>query len=157
MEPPWGETDVARRLYLEACLIDPETIDWSHLRDDSLRELRTELAEEEGCGETSSRQWLPSHAYVRGLFAPKQIRLKDEFKAFVDSYLDLKKSCLHDPSPALSARLFLKGIVLCDNEPFLRLIKGIDFTDVRREMKAANAPLFAAYLRRIERRTHLPA
>jgi hypothetical protein len=119
--------------------------------------LYLELHEEEGYGETLSGQWLPSHAYVRGLFAPKRIRLKDEFKAFVESYLDLKKSCLHDQSPALSARLFLKGIVLCDNEPFLRLIKGIDFTDVRREMKATNAPLFAAYLRRIERRTHLPA
>ena len=86
-----SETDVARQVYLEACLIDPETIDWSHLRDNALRELRTELAEEEGCGETLSRQWLPSHAYVRGLFAPKQIRLKDELKAFVDSYLALKK------------------------------------------------------------------
>jgi hypothetical protein len=119
--------------------------------------LCAELAEEEGCGETLSRQWVPSHAYVRGFFAPKQMRLKDEFKAFVDSYFDLKKSRLHDHSRALSARLFLKGIVLCDNELFLRLIKGIDFTDVRREMKAANAPLFAAYLRHIERRTHQPA
>ena len=114
------------------------------------------MLNEEGCGEALSRQWLPSHAYVRGLFAPKKIRLKDEFKSFVDNYLALKKSYLHDPSPALSARLFLKGIVLCDNEPFLRLIKGIDFADVRREMKAANAPLFAAYLRHIERHTHLP-
>jgi hypothetical protein len=119
--------------------------------------LLKELAEDEGCGEALSRQWLPSHAYVRGLFAPKKIRLKDEFKTVVESYLALKKSYLSDPSPALGAQLFLKGIVLCDNEPFLRLIKGIDFTDVRREMKAVNAPLFAAYLRRIERRTNLPA
>ena len=51
-----------------------------------------------------------------------------------------------------AARLFLKGIVLCDNEPFLRLMKGIDFAEVRRDMKTANAPLFTAYLRQIEHR-----
>ncbi len=148
-----GETDVARQVYLAACLIDPETVDWDHLRDGALRELLAELAEEEEYGEVLSRQWLPSQAYVRGLFGPKKIRLKDEFVAFVDGYLDLKRACAHAPSAAQSARLFLKGIVLCDNEPSLRLIKGIDFAEVRREMKAANASLFAAYLRLIERRT----
>ena len=35
-------------------------------------------------------------------------------------------------------------------QPFLRLIRGIDFAEVRREMKMANAPLYTAYLRRIE-------
>jgi tetratricopeptide (TPR) repeat protein len=148
-----GETDVARQVYLAACLIDPETIDWDHLQDSALRELRTELAEEEEYGEALSRQWLPSHAYVRGLFGPKKIRLKDEFVAFVGDYLDLKKAYEHTPSAAQAARLFLKGIVLCDNEPSLRLIKGIDFGEVRREMKSANTSLFVAYLRRIERRT----
>lgn len=148
-----GETSVARQVYLAACLIDPETVDWDHLQDGALRELLAELVEEEGYGEALSPQWLPSHAYVRGLFGPKKIRLKDEFVAFVGGYLDLKRAYAHAPSAAQAARLFLKGIVLCDNEPFLRLIKGIDFAEVRREMKAANAPLFAAYLRLIEHRT----
>jgi len=148
-----GDTDVARQVYLAACLIDPETVDWDHLQDGALRELHAELAEEEGCGEALWQQWLPSHAYVRGLFGPKKIRLKDEFVAFVGDYLDLKKAYDHTPSAAQAARLFLKGIVLCDNEPSLRLIKGIDFAEVRREMKAVNAPLFTAYLRRIEHRT----
>lgn len=147
-----GETEVARQVYLEACLIDPETVDWDHLQDGALRKLLEELADEEECGEALSRQWLPSYAYVRGLFGTKKIRLKDEFVAFVDDYLGLKKACVSLPSPAQAARLFLKGIVLCDNEPFLRLIKGIDFAEVRREMKTANAPLFTAYLRRIEQR-----
>ena len=39
-----------------------------------------------------------------------------------------------------------------DNEQFLRMIKGIDFVEVRREMKAANAELFSEYLKQIERR-----
>jgi hypothetical protein len=34
----------------------------------------------------------------------------------------------------------------------MRKIKGIDFAEVRREMKEANAALFAAYLRQIDRR-----
>lgn len=148
-----GETDVARQVYLAACLIDPETVDWDHLQDGALRKLLAELAEEEGCGEALSRQWLPSYAYVRGLFGPKKIRLKDEFVAFVDDYLELKKACANLPSPAQCTKLFLKGIVLCDNELFLRLIKGIDFAEVRREMKTANAPLFTAYLRHIEHRS----
>jgi tetratricopeptide (TPR) repeat protein len=147
-----GETDVARQVYLEACLIDPETVDWAHLKDNALRKLLAELAEEEGCGEALSRHWLPSYAYIRGFFRPKQIRLKEEFIAFVDDYLELKKVCVNILSPEQAARLFLKGIVLCDNEPFLRMIKGIDFAEVRREMKKANAPLFATYLRYIERR-----
>ncbi len=149
-----GEKDVARQIYLAACLIDPETVDWDHLQDGSLRDLLAELEEEEGCGEALSRQWLPSHAYVRGLFGPKKICLKDEFVAFVGGYLNLKRAYApHAPSAAQAARLFLKGIVLCDNEPSLRLIKGIDFAEVRREMKAANVPLFTSYLRRIEHRT----
>jgi len=148
-----GETDVARQVYLAACLIEPETVDWEHLQDGALRELLAELAEEEGYGEALSRQWLPSHAYIQGVFGPKKIRLKDEFVAFVDGYLDLKRAYAHAPSAAQAARLFLKGIVLCDNEPSLRLIKGIDFAEVRREMKAANVPLFVAYLRCIEHRT----
>jgi hypothetical protein len=115
--------------------------------------LLADLADEEGCGEALSRQWLPSYAYVRGLFGPKKIRLKDEFMAFVGGYLDLKRAYAHAPSAAQAARLFLKGIVLCDNEHFLKLIKGIDFAEVRQEMKAANAPLFTAYLLRIEHRT----
>lgn len=147
-----GEIDVARQVYLSACLIDPERVDWNHLQDGAVKELLTGLAEEEGYGEALSRQWLASHAYVRGLFGPKKIRLKDEFIAFVGDYLNLKKSFDHAPSDTQAARLFLKGIVLCDNETTLRLIKGIDFAEVRRDMKSASASLFAAYLRHIERR-----
>jgi tetratricopeptide (TPR) repeat protein len=96
--------------------------------------------------------WLPSYAYIKGVFGPKQIRLKDEFITFIDGYLELKKACGNNPSLEQAAKLFLKSIVLCDNEPFLRMIKGIDFAEVRRGMKKANAPLFATYLRYIEHR-----
>lgn len=147
-----GETAVARRVYLEACLIDPVTVDWDHLRDETLRNLRAELAEEEGSGRATSLRWLPSHAYVRGLFGPKRIRFLEEFKTFADGYLELRKSRKNTSSPELDAKLFLKGIILCDNEPFMRLIKSIDFAEVRRDMKAANPSLFAAYLKQIESR-----
>lgn len=40
-----GETDVARRCYSEACLIDPGGIDWAHMKDGALAELRDQLKE----------------------------------------------------------------------------------------------------------------
>lgn len=144
-----GEVNTARQVYLEACLIDPEAIDWDHLKDGTLSDLKGQLAEEYSYDESMACLWLPSHAYVESLFGLKRIRLMDEFKAFVERYLALAETARHDPSPAMDARLFLRGIVLCDNEPFLRLIKGMDFTDVRRRMKKANPSLFAGYLRRI--------
>lgn len=147
-----GEADTARQVYLEACLIDPEAIDWNHMQDGALTDLKGQLAEEHACAEALACHWLPAHAYVLGLFRPKQIRLMEEFKAFVEGYFALAETARRAPCPAMDARLFLRGIVLCDNETFLRLIKGIDFTDVRRRMKGANPSLFAAYLRRIEDR-----
>lgn len=147
-----GEADTARQVYLEACLMDPEAIDWSHLKDAALTDIKGQLAEEIAYSESLACHWLPGHAYVRGLFRPKQIRLIDEFRAFVEGYLALAETARRDPSPIMDARLFLRGIVLCDNEPFLRMVKGIDFTDVRRRMKEANPSLFAGYLRHIEGR-----
>lgn len=52
----------------------------------------------------------------------------------------------------LTVRLFLRSIVLCDNEPFLGMCKGLDFTDIRREMKVSAPVIFAEYLQRIGRR-----
>lgn len=147
-----GEPETARQIYLEACIIDPEGMDWSRLKDNMLTDLKAQLEEEHGFAGPLACHWLPGHAYVRGLFKPKQIRLLDEFRAFVDAYLALAETARRNPSPVMDARLFLRGIVLCDNEPFLRMVRGIDFPDVRRRMKEANPSLFAGYLRQIEGR-----
>jgi tetratricopeptide (TPR) repeat protein len=147
-----GEPEAARHLYFEACLIDPAALDWTHLRDNELKALRERIPDEYGFDSTLACEWLPACAYVRGLFTPKRIRLREEFKAFTEDYLALKKLALRSPSPLLAAKLFFRGIVLCDNEPFLKMFKGIDFADVRREMKAAHAGIFTEYLMRIDRR-----
>jgi tetratricopeptide (TPR) repeat protein len=148
-----GDRATARHLYFEACLIEPAAVDWTHLRDSELKDLFERIPDEYGFDSELACQWFPVCAYVRGLFAPKLIRLRDEFKAFTGRHMALKKHALRTPSPSLPAKLFLQGIVLCDNEPFLTLFKGIDFADVRREMKEANAEIFAQYLKQIDRRT----
>ena len=147
-----GDREVARQVYFTACLIDPVILDWSHLRDDQLKDLLKRLPEEYDYDPSLAYEWLPAYAYVQGLFRPKQIRLWEEFKAFTEGYLELKKTARKMPSPSLTAKLFLRGIVLCDNETFMRKIKGIDFAEVRREMKEANATLFAQYLKQIDGR-----
>jgi tetratricopeptide (TPR) repeat protein len=147
-----GDREAARQVYFEACLIDPAALDWSHLRDNELRDLLERLQEEYGCDPSLACEWVPVCAYVQGLFKPKRSRHWEEFKAFTDRYVELKKRALRTPSTSLSAKLFLQGIVLCDNEPLLRMFKGIDFAEVRREMKAANAALFADYLKQIDQR-----
>ena len=147
-----GDQEVARQVYFTACLIDPVAIDWNHLQDQQLKDLREQLPEEYECDPALTCEWLPAYAYVEGLFKPKRIQLWEEFKAFTDGYLELKKTARTKPSPALAAKLFFRGIVLCDNETFMKKIKGIDFVDVRRAMKEAHPPLFAAYLKQIDRR-----
>ena len=146
-----GDREVARQVYFTACLIDPVVLDWNHLRDDQLKDLLERLPEEYDCDPSLACEWLPAYAYVQGLFRPRQIRLWEEFKTFTDGYFELKKTALQIPSPSHAAKLFLRGIVLCDNEPFLRMFKGIEFAEVRREMKEANAALFAEYLKQIDR------
>ena len=76
----------------------------------------------------------------------KVVRLHDGLKELVDSYLSLKKSLAKEPSPVKLALLFFRGMILCENEESLRLVKKIDPIDVRRLMKQANPDLFAEFL-----------
>lgn len=155
-----GEREVARRCYLEACLVDPGGIDWERLMDRELISLRVYMEESgrEKKGEEGSDlrvpalAWLPARAYVAGIFKPKIIRLKDEFKTFVDDFQALEKRFLKEKDHALGAALFFRGIIICDNERALRLVKGMDFADIRARMREINPPLFADYLRVIKER-----
>ena len=179
-----GDTEVARRCYLEACLVNPVGIDWGHLKDEALLSLRATLRDEfrEGGNEdngistggdfrkedsgaagpwrddslTLALAWLPAHAYTTGLFKPKIIRLKDEFTAFLDDFQILEKRYRKDNSAQIGASLFFRAIILCDNETSLRLIKGMDFADIRRQMKEIHPELFTDYLRVIKERKIKP-
>ena len=141
-----GEVKTARQCYREGCLIDPAAIDWAHLNDEELKDLRDDLLVGYGFDAELATAWLPSHARVTGLFERKVVRLHDGLKELVESYLSLKKSLTKEASPVKLAMLFFRGIILCENEESLRLVKKIDPIDVRRLMKKANPDLFAEFL-----------
>ena len=147
-----GELTVARQCYQEACLINPGDIDWSHIKDMALLELRNQLIRERNSDSSLAVEWLPSYACIQGLFKLRTIKLNQGIKEFVEEYLALRKAFFKKQTPELKAKLFFRGIVLCDNEPLLRFVKRISFIDVRRLMKEVNPTLFSKYLKLIEGR-----
>jgi len=79
----------------------------------------------------------------------------DELKRFVGEYLALRKVYSKEPTPVLGSKLFIRAIVLCDNESFMKLVRGIDFIDIRRQMKEINPSLFSRYMKHIESRNRV--
>lgn len=147
-----GDADVARQCYREACLIDPSSVDWSHVKDTALLELKDQIVKELGLGQSLALEWLPSYAYIKGLFKPKMTKLNQGVKESVDEYLALRKTFLKKEAPDLKAKLFFRSIILCDNEPLLRFVKKISFIDIRRLMREVNPGLFSRYLKLVENR-----
>jgi hypothetical protein len=150
-----GSRDSARQVYFEACLVAPCAVDWRHLCDEELKGLLEILPDVYGWEPAMACEWLPACAYIRGIFKPKRIRALEEMRAFTESYRDVRKAFSDPSNPVLAARLFTKGIVLCDNEPFLRNVRGIDFADIRRDMKSAEPRLFAEYMKELDRRRRM--
>jgi len=144
-----GDYKVARQCYREACLIDPAAIDWRHIEDAELKQLKQDILLEYDFDPDLAQAWLPSHARINGLFERKLVRIHDGLKEMVDDYLALEKALSKEKSPLLSARLFFRGMVLCENRENLKFIKTIDLIQVRRTMKQANPDLFAEFLERI--------
>ncbi len=144
-----GEQSIARQCYREACFIDPAGIDWRHMQDEDLKELKQDLLLEYGLDPEAAVQWLPCHARIEGLFERKVVRLHEGLKEIVDDYLALQKALAKEKDPRLKAKLFLRGMVLCENPESLKFIKKIDLIQVRRMMKEANPDLFADFLERI--------
>ena len=147
-----GDKRVSRQCYLEAYLIDPQGIDWRHLKDSAILELKDQMIEEHDLEDHLAIEWLPSYAYIEGIFKPKTIRLNEGLKEFVDVYLQIKKTYDKEHRSDLKAKLFIRSMVLCDNEDSLKFIKGIDFIDIRKLMKNINPDLFRRYLKLIESR-----
>jgi tetratricopeptide (TPR) repeat protein len=141
-----GQVKTARQCYREGCLIDPATLDWQHLKDDELKELRHDLQLLYGFEADLATAWLPSHARLNGLFERKAVRLHEGLKEVVDDYLSIRKSLAKKQDPLKLAKLFFRGIILCENEESLRLVKKIDPIEVRRMMKQANPDLFNDFL-----------
>ena len=149
------EQDVARRCYLEACLIDPAGIDWGQIKDKELLKRIDHLIKTFDMSKSSATEWFPSYACIQGLFKPKMIKFNEGLQEFVDEYLALQKVYLKEPASNMEPKLFFRAIVLCDNEPFMRLIRGIDFIDIRRRMKDINPSLFSEYLKYVGKRKQI--
>jgi tetratricopeptide (TPR) repeat protein len=141
----------ARQCYLNACLNDPAALDWKFLKDSAIVSLKDKLVDRYE-NESLALEWLPVHAMLQDLFQPKLLGLYEGLKELVADYLALQKRFKGDPEPGLKARLFLRAILLCNQELHLKFIKTVDFIDLRKEMKNLDASLFAKYLKWIERR-----
>jgi len=111
--------------------------------------LKQDLLLEYGFDPELAQAWLPSHARIDGLFERKVVRIHDGLKEMVDEYLALEKTLSKEKSPLLAAKLFFRGMVLCENRENLKFIKTIDLIHVRRIMKQANPDLFDEFLERI--------
>jgi tetratricopeptide (TPR) repeat protein len=148
-----GKIETARQCYREGCVIDPLEMDWKSIRDEGLRELKEDIAGFYGFDEELAISWLPSHARIEGLFAPKVIRLNAGLEETVESYVGTQKKLLKEDFPRLKARLFFTGIILCDSEESLRFIKKIHLAEVRKSMQQANHALFAEYMDAISSKT----
>ena len=144
-----GEPDVARRCYQEAFLIDPSAIDWRHIKDKEIIELKNRLLANSGMGDGLALEWLPSHARIEGLFERRHVPLNNGLKQLIDDYLHLKKLSAGEAKPELKAKVFYRALILSDNEDSLRFIKKVTLYDVRRLMKEIDGPLFERYLRNI--------
>jgi tetratricopeptide (TPR) repeat protein len=141
-----GEARIARQCYREACLVDPAGIDWDHLMDEEVKELKDDLLLEYGLNPDLAAAWLPSHARISGLFERKAVRVHEGLKEVVQEYLALEKTLKKKHDPKFAAGLFYRGLILCENPHSLRFVKTIDLIQVRRRMKELNANLFEEFL-----------
>jgi tetratricopeptide (TPR) repeat protein len=147
-----GDLSYARKYYLEALLLNPEDIDWRHVKDVELLALKQHILDDQQIEPAQAAHWLTSYAYVRGMFGMKSVKQLDVIKTLVDEYLQLVRSDDACASNENRAKIFIRSIILCDNEVFLKRVKGMDFADIRRRMKTVNGPLFSDYLQLIEKR-----
>ena len=97
--------------------------------------------------DSEAAEWLSSYAYIEGLFQPKALRLKDELKRFVNEYNALDGIYKKRVDAALKPKLFIRAIILCDNAAILQHVKGIDFIELRAQMKAIDGRLFNDYMK----------
>ncbi|MDR3554073.1 MAG: hypothetical protein P4L55_04910 [Syntrophobacteraceae bacterium] len=147
-----GNSKVARQCYREGCFIDPLDIDWRHIEDPDLKQLKQDILFVYDFDAELALEWLPSHARIEGLFELKTVRVNDGLKEMVDEYVAMEKEWSKKKSPRLAAKLFARGIVLCENSENLNFIKKIDLIQVRRVMKQASPDLFEEFLEKIIKR-----
>lgn len=147
-----GSIHTAGQCYFQAFLINPADIDWRHLQNRELLSLRREFTEDSADQENQDFAWLPVHAYLRHIIFPRHIDQKRTLDELVARYLEYKKAYSANPQEETAAKIFLIGIVLCQYEPLLRQIKGVDLASIRLQMKNIHPEIFQEYLQTIANR-----
>ncbi|MBN1382949.1 MAG: hypothetical protein JXA41_14860 [Deltaproteobacteria bacterium] len=147
-----GDPPYARKYYLEAFLLDPLSVDWCHFKDGDLLALKRCIEDDEQFEPEVAAHWLPSYAYVQGIFGAKIIQQLDVIRGLVQDYTNLVGNNNDSVSPENCAKIFIRSIILCDNEPFLKMVKYIDFAEIRWRMREINPHLFSDYLKCIEKK-----
>ncbi len=142
-----GKLRLARQCYRDACLLGPEGVDWGALKDEALLDLRQDIAFLYDFDDGLALAWLPSHARISGLFERKEVSLNEGLEEMVEEYLAIQANeGGENLIPYRSAKLFFRGILLCDNERSLGFVKKIHLGMIRKAMRQANPKLFAEYL-----------
>lgn len=144
-----GSLHAAGQSYFQAFLVNPAAVDWRHLRHRELLSLRRELMEESADPEKPDLVWLPVHAYLRKMIFPRPINQKQILAELARRYLEYEKAYLTNPQEETGARIFLVGIVLCQYEPLLWQIQGVDLASIRLQMKNIHPEIFQVYLQTI--------
>ncbi|OPY10311.1 MAG: Tetratricopeptide repeat protein [Syntrophus sp. PtaB.Bin001] len=147
-----NEIPTARQCYLNACMSNPKALDWNFLKDSDLVFLKNKLVDRYG-NESIALDWLPVHAMLQDIFKPKLLGLYEGLKELVDDYVALQKKFQRNAETGLKAKLFIRAILLCNQEAYLKFIKTVNFIDIRKQMKILDAGLFAKYLKWIEKRS----
>ena len=94
--------------------------------------------------------WTSFEDYVQSIgFAHEKI-ISGIKSSFFRKAVEAVEAFFKEKLPDLKAKLFFRGIILCDNEPLLRFMKRTSFIDVRRLMKEINPAQFFRYLRYVE-------
>ncbi len=144
---PWTYTSSVRR---RSCFHALTVIVLYHVGEDAdLKQLKQDILFYYDFDPELALEWLPSHGRIDGLFERKVVRLNDGLKELADDYMAIEKAWSKSNSPLLAAKLFLRGITLCENMENFKFIQKIDLIRVRRIMKQVNPDLFEEFLEKI--------
>lgn len=146
-----GNVNTAGQCNFQACLIDPDALDWRHMKNHELLLLRQELIEDHDDHDANGEAWIAVQAYLHGIIFFRLTDQKLKLLELIERYLERERAYIENRQPQTAAQIFLIGIVLCAHEPLLRQIKGADFAAVRARMKDINPTLFEQYLQTIKK------
>jgi hypothetical protein len=136
-----GEIEEARHYYVEAIQADPNGIDTKSLLDEDTRALVLGTYIPEGLGGI----WAASVGHILMVFPPPLFRDSNEVMAFFKTFNGLRSDLGKDDSDETPGRVFYHALVMVENEPLFRVLKGADMMELRKLMRTINPALYRFY------------